>query len=59
MIVYNPAAEYRLVDVHSSMNLNRIDLIVYWKDTFSNIHPFELHHWVLGERKAPVQKKRL
>jgi hypothetical protein len=43
MVVYNPAAEYRLIDMHSAMNLNRIDLIVYWKDTFGNIHPFELH----------------
>ena len=43
MIVYNPAAEYRLIDMHSAMNMNRIDIIVYWKDTFGNIHPFELH----------------
>ena len=42
-VVYNPAAEYRLIDMCSSMNLNRIDIIVYWKDTFGNIHPFELH----------------
>ncbi|MFM7988563.1 MAG: phage minor capsid protein, partial [Candidatus Fonsibacter sp.] len=31
MVVYNPSAEYRLVDMHSVMNLNRIDIIVYWK----------------------------
>ena len=43
MVVYNPATEYRLIDMHSSMNLNRIDIIVYWKDNFGNIHPFELH----------------
>jgi hypothetical protein len=24
------------------MNLNRVDIIVYWKDKFGNIHPFEL-----------------
>ncbi|MFM7986231.1 MAG: hypothetical protein ACKPKO_43650, partial [Candidatus Fonsibacter sp.] len=28
MVVYNPSAEYRLVDMHSAMNLNRIDIIV-------------------------------
>jgi hypothetical protein len=43
MVVYNPAAEYRLIDMRSAMNLNRKDIIVYWKDTFGNIHPFELH----------------
>ncbi|MFM7988328.1 MAG: hypothetical protein ACKPKO_54355, partial [Candidatus Fonsibacter sp.] len=41
MAVSNPSAEYRLIDMHSAMNLNRIDIIVYWKDTFGNIHPFE------------------
>ncbi|MFM7983520.1 MAG: hypothetical protein ACKPKO_29760, partial [Candidatus Fonsibacter sp.] len=25
---YNPSAEYRLIDMHSAMNLNRIDIIV-------------------------------
>ena len=43
MVLYNPAAEYRLIDTHSSMIMNRIDIIVYWKETFGNIHPFELH----------------
>ena len=43
MVVYNPAAEYRLIDMHSGMNLNRVDIVVHWKDTFGNIHPFELH----------------
>ena len=42
MMIYNPGAEYRLIDMNSYMNLNRIDIIVYWKDTFGNIHPFEL-----------------
>ena len=42
MIIYNAGAEYRLRDLNSYMNLNRINIIVYWKDTFGNIHPFEL-----------------
>ena len=33
MVVYNPAAEYRLVDMRSIVNLNRVDIVVYWKDT--------------------------
>jgi hypothetical protein len=42
MVIYNPSPEYRLIDMNSYMNLNRLDIIVYWKDTFGNIHPFEL-----------------
>ena len=41
MIIYGPGAEYRLIDMNSYMNLNKTDIIVYWKDTFGNIHPFE------------------
>ncbi|MFM7986128.1 MAG: hypothetical protein ACKPKO_43125 [Candidatus Fonsibacter sp.] len=43
MIIYNPSTEYRLIDMHSTMNLNRIYIMVYWKDTFGNIYPLELH----------------
>ena len=42
MVIYIPSAEYRLIDMNSYTNLNRVDIIVYWKDTFGNIHPFEL-----------------
>ncbi|MFM7980617.1 MAG: hypothetical protein ACKPKO_14990, partial [Candidatus Fonsibacter sp.] len=38
-----PSAVYRLIDMSSAMSLNIIDIIVYWKNTFGNIHPFELH----------------
>ena len=57
MVVYNPAAEYRLIDMHSSMNLNRIDIIVYWKDTFGNIHPFELHPGCAANVKILFRRK--
>ena len=57
MIVYNPAAEYRLIDMCSSMNLNRIDIIVYWKDTFGNIHPFELHPGCSANVKILFRRK--
>ena len=57
MVVYNPAAEYRLIDMHSSMNLNRIDIIVYWKDTFGNIHPFELHPGCATNVKLVIRRK--
>jgi hypothetical protein len=43
MAIYSPTAEYRLIDMNSCRNLNRVDIIVYWKDKFGNMHPFELN----------------
>ena len=43
IVVYSPTPEYRLIDMHSCVNLSRLDIVVYWKDTFGNIRPFELH----------------
>ena len=57
MVVYNPAAEYRLIDMCSSMNMNRIDIIVYWKDTFGNIDPFELHPECSANGELLFQRK--
>ena len=41
-VEYNPGAEYRLIDMNSTTNLNRIDIIVYWKDRWGGIYPFQL-----------------
>ena len=46
------------VYMHSSINLNRIDIIVYWKATFGNIHQFELHPGCSANAKRLFQKKR-
>ena len=57
MVVYKPATEYRLIDVHSSMNLHKVDLVVYWKDTFGNIHPFELRPGCAANVKILFRRK--
>jgi len=57
MVVYNPGAEYRLIDMHSSMNLHKVDLVVYWKDTFGNIHPFELRPGCAANVKLMFRRK--
>jgi hypothetical protein len=41
-ITYIPKGEYRLIDMFSSYNLNKMDLNVYWKDIFGNLIPFYL-----------------
>lgn len=35
-IIYSPQAEYRFVDMNSSLNLNKIDLSCYFKDKYGN-----------------------
>ena len=57
MLVYNPGAEYRLIDMHSCMNMNKVDIIVYWKDTFGNIHPFELQPGCSANVKLMFRRK--
>ena len=38
-ISYAPQGEYRLIDMYSNSNLNKIDLNVYWKDRCGNFGP--------------------
>ena len=42
IIVYNPSSEYRLMDMHSSLNLNRIDTSVFWKTQYGDSIPLRL-----------------
>jgi len=57
MLVYNPGAEYRLIDMHSYMNLNKVDIVVYWKDTFGNVRPFELRPGCSANVKLLFRRK--
>ena len=57
MVVYNPSAEYRLIDMNSCMNLNRVDIIVYWKDNSGNLHPFELNPGNAASAKIMFRRK--
>jgi hypothetical protein len=41
-IAYAPPGEYRLIDMYSNSNLNKIDLNVYWKDRYGNLKPLRL-----------------
>ena len=57
MVVYNPSAEYRLIDINSYMDLNRVYIIVYWKDKFGNIHPVELNPGNAASVKIMFRRK--
>ena len=41
-VVYAPQAEYRLIDLHQSMNLNRVDILCYWKTHYGEFIPVRL-----------------
>jgi hypothetical protein len=42
IIEYNPGAEYRLINMNSSMNLNKLDISVFWKTHYGEFVPFKL-----------------
>ena len=42
-ILYSPQSEYRLMDMYSSTNLNRITISVFWEDHFGNLNPFYIN----------------
>jgi hypothetical protein len=57
MVEYNPGAEYRLIDMNSTTNLNRIDIIVYWKDRSGGLHPFQLQPGCAASVKIMFRRK--
>ena len=57
MVEYNPGAEYRLIDVNSTTNLNRLDIMVYWKDCSGGLHPFELQPGCAASIKIMFRRK--
>ena len=59
MVEYNPGAEYRLIDMNSTTNLNRLDIIVYWKDRFGGLHPFQLQPGCAASVKIMFRRKYL
>jgi hypothetical protein len=41
-IEYVPSTEYRLIDMNKLVNLNQVDLAVFWKTHYGNYVPFRL-----------------
>ena len=42
-IQYNPTAEYRLIDLYGDNPVSTLEMSIYWKDKFGNLHPFKLN----------------
>jgi hypothetical protein len=56
-ILYSPQSEYRLMDMYSSANLNRINISVFWKDHFGNLNPFYLDVGCSAHLKLMFRRK--
>ena len=61
VLSYTPTAEYRMIDLNnsSSEKLNNIDITVYWKDQYSNLHPLYLQPGCKCDLKILFRKKKL
>jgi hypothetical protein len=59
-IQYVPSSEYRLIDLASggSSPLSNIELSVFWKDAFNNLHPFQLLAGLSCDLKLLFRKKK-
>ena len=56
-IEYNPSGEYRLVDMFGSSPLDTIQIQVYWKDIYGNLHPFEVASGCSSSIKLMFRRK--
>ena len=60
VLSYTPTAEYRMIDLNnsSSEKLNNLDITVYWKDQYSNLHPLYLQPGCKCDLKILFRKKK-
>lgn len=57
---YIPTAEYRMIDLNNSASerINNLDITVYWKDQYSNLHPLYLLPGCKCDIKILFRKKK-
>jgi hypothetical protein len=56
-VIYEPTAEYRLLDLQSNAPLTSIQISVVWKDIFGQLHPFYLQNGCGATMKVMFRKK--
>jgi hypothetical protein len=57
-LIYQPQAEYRLLDMNSSFNLNKIDLQAGWTDKYGNAFQLYLQAGCSASLKLLFRHKR-
>jgi len=60
VLSYLPQSEYRMIDLNnsSSERLNNIDISIYWKDSYGNLHPMYLNAGCHCDIKLLFRKKK-
>lgn len=56
-VIYEPTAEYRLLDLQSNAPLTSIQISVVWKDIFGQLHDFYLQNGCGATLKVMFRKK--
>lgn len=56
-IDYTPNGEYRLCDLYGATPVNSIELSVFWKDIYGNLHPFYVDSGCSGNIKLLFRRK--
>jgi hypothetical protein len=56
-VIYEPTAEYRLLDLQSNAPLTSIQISVVWKDIFGQVHDFYLQNGCGATLKVMFRKK--
>jgi hypothetical protein len=56
-IYYEPLGEYRLTELYGNQPINSMDIAVFWKDSFGNLHPFYLDIGAAATIKILFRKK--
>jgi hypothetical protein len=56
-VFYTPTAEYRFIDLLGNTPLNNIQISVFWKDAFGNLHPFYLNSGCNANIKCLFRRK--
>jgi hypothetical protein len=56
-ILYAPGAEYRLIDLFSGNDLNRLNIQVFWKDHFGNLNPLFVPPGCAARMKLMFRRK--
>jgi hypothetical protein len=56
-INYEPTAQYRMLSLTGSQPLDKVDISVYWKDWFNNLHPLYLEKGGYASLKILFQRK--
>ena len=56
-ITYTPTAEYRMLDLRGTTPVNAVEVSVFWKDKFANLHRFQLAPGCVASIKILFRRK--